>query len=34
VLASIGSVGDELDDALAESFVDSYKTEVSRTTPS
>jgi hypothetical protein len=28
VLASIGSVGDAYDNALAESFVDSYKTEL------
>ena len=28
VLASIGSVGDALDNALSESFVDSYKTEL------
>ena len=28
VLASIGSVGDGYDNALAESFVDSYKTEL------
>jgi putative transposase len=28
VLASIGSVGDAFDNALAESFVDSYKTEL------
>jgi len=28
VLASIGSVGDALDNALAESFVDSFKTEL------
>jgi putative transposase len=28
VLASIGTVGDALDNALAESFVDSYKTEL------
>ena len=28
VLASIGSVGDALDNALAESYVDSYKTEL------
>jgi putative transposase len=28
VLASIGSVGDALDNAMAESFVDSYKTEL------
>jgi putative transposase len=28
VLASIGSVGDALDNALAESFVDSYRTEL------
>lgn len=28
VLASVGSVGDALDNALAESFVDSYKTEL------
>jgi putative transposase len=28
VLASIGTVGDELDNALAESFVDSFKTEL------
>jgi putative transposase len=27
VLASIGSVGDAYDNALAESFVDSFKTE-------
>jgi putative transposase len=26
VLASVGSVGDAYDNALAESFVDSYKT--------
>jgi transposase InsO family protein len=30
VLASIGSVGDALDNALAESFVDSFKTELIR----
>jgi hypothetical protein len=28
VLASIGTVGDALDNAMAESFVDSYKTEL------
>jgi putative transposase len=28
VLASIGTVGDAYDNALAESFVDSYKTEL------
>ena len=28
VLASIGSVGDAFDNALAESFVDSFKTEL------
>ncbi len=28
VLASIGTVGDALDNALAESLVDSYKTEL------
>jgi putative transposase len=28
VLASIGTVGDALDNALAESFVDSFKTEL------
>jgi len=28
VLASIGTVGDCYDNALAESFVDSYKTEL------
>ena len=28
VLASIGSVGDALDNAMAESFVDSFKTEL------
>jgi transposase InsO family protein len=28
VLASVGSVGDCFDNALAESFVDSYKTEL------
>jgi putative transposase len=28
VLASVGSVGDAFDNALAESFVDSYKTEL------
>ena len=28
VLASIGTVGDAMDNALAESFVDSYKTEL------
>jgi putative transposase len=28
LLASVGSVGDALDNALAESFVDSYKTEL------
>ncbi len=28
VLASVGSVGDALDNALAESFVDSFKTEL------
>jgi putative transposase len=28
VLAAIGSVGDALDNALAESFVDSFKTEL------
>ncbi len=30
VLASIGSVGDAYDNALAESFVDSFKTELIR----
>jgi transposase InsO family protein len=30
VLASVGSVGDCFDNALAESFVDSYKTELVR----
>jgi putative transposase len=30
VLASIGSVGDAFDNALAESFVDSFKTELIR----
>ena len=30
VLQSIGSVGDALDNALAESFVDSFKTELIR----
>ena len=30
MLASIGSVGDAYDNALAESFVDSFKTELSR----
>ena len=28
VLASIGTVGDALDNAMAESFVDSFKTEL------
>jgi putative transposase len=28
VLASVGSVGDAFDNALAESFVDSFKTEL------
>ena len=28
MLASVGSVGDAYDDALAESFVDSFKTEL------
>ena len=28
MLASIGSVGDEYDNAMAESFVDSFKTEL------
>jgi putative transposase len=28
VLASIGTVGDALDNAVAESFVDSFKTEL------
>jgi putative transposase len=28
VLASVGSVGDAYDNALAESFVDSFKTEL------
>jgi transposase InsO family protein len=28
VLASIGSVGDAYDNAMAESFVDSFKTEL------
>jgi transposase InsO family protein len=28
VLASVGSVGDALDNALAESFLDSFKTEL------
>ena len=28
MLASVGSVGDAYDNALAESFVDSYKTEL------
>jgi transposase InsO family protein len=31
VLASVGSVGDAYDNALAESFVDSFKTELSPT---
>jgi transposase InsO family protein len=30
VLASIGSVGDAYDNAMAESFVDSFKTELIR----
>ena len=30
VLASVGSVGDAYDNALAESFVDSFKTELIR----
>ena len=30
MLASVGSVGDAYDNALAESFVDSYKTELVR----
>ena len=30
VLASIGSVGDAFDNAMAESFVDSFKTELIR----
>jgi putative transposase len=30
VLASIGTVGDAFDNALAESFVDSFKTELIR----
>lgn len=30
VLASVGSVGDAYDDALAESFIDSFKTELIR----
>jgi putative transposase len=30
VLASIGTVGDAYDNALAESFVDSFKTELIR----
>jgi putative transposase len=30
VLASIGSVGDALDNAMAESFVDTFKTELIR----
>jgi putative transposase len=30
LLASIGSVGDAYDNALAESFVDSFKTELIR----
>ena len=30
VLASIGSVGDAYDNALAESFVDTFKTELIR----
>ncbi len=30
MLASIGSVGDAYDNALAESFVDSFKTELIR----
>jgi putative transposase len=30
VLGSIGSVGDALDNAMAESFVDSFKTELIR----
>jgi putative transposase len=30
VLASVGSVGDALDNALAESFVDTFKTELIR----
>jgi putative transposase len=28
VLASIGTVGDALDNAMAESFIDSFKTEL------
>ena len=28
VLASVGTVGDCFDNALAESFIDSYKTEL------
>jgi putative transposase len=28
VLASVGSIGDAYDNALAESFVDSFKTEL------
>ena len=28
VLASVGSVGDALDNAMAESFVDTFKTEL------
>ena len=31
VLASVGSVGDAYDNALAESFVDSFKSELIRT---
>jgi len=30
VLQSIGTVGDALDNAMAESFVDSFKTELPR----
>lgn len=30
MLASVGSVGDAYDNALAESFVDSFKTELIR----
>jgi transposase InsO family protein len=30
VLASVGSVGDAYDNAMAESFVDSFKTELIR----
>jgi hypothetical protein len=34
VLASVGSVGDAYDNALAESFVDSFKTELIAESPS